>query len=189
MRSLPRGATHIHACWSTAGWVSGDCRDPVRYSRSMGERANPAGCGERTRLRFSRIPIARCADRIRCSASARVLSSQSVQRATGSTHYRPMSPRRGSLGQAAQRVRRNSPVLYAMFARLPYAADRDLVSSGDVWKTPDPRAGICTPLFSVRRGAFMPITLRSTRPAWEFLTRQARAVPPLVVRSELCSEP
>ena len=54
-----------------------------------------AGRDERTRLRFSRISIARCADLIRCSASAWGPLSWPVHPVTGSTRHGPTSLRTG----------------------------------------------------------------------------------------------
>jgi len=93
------------------------CLSPARYARQPERKVMTAGRDKRTRLRFSRISIARCADLVRSSASASGPLSQSVHPVRGvrTTDQRPcckgLSARR--LRQTAHLVRPLASVLCA----------------------------------------------------------------------------
>jgi hypothetical protein len=82
----------------------------VHARRRLERKVVQAGRDKRTRLRFSRISIARCADVIRSSASAWGPLSQSVHRVTGAraTDQRPCARdlRPGGVGSTAESLRR-----------------------------------------------------------------------------------
>ncbi len=103
--------------------VHGD-RRVVDARRWLERKVNEAGRDERTRLRFSRISIARCADLIRCSASAWGPLSWLVHPRTGAraTDLRPL--RTGPSAGGTQAVRRNSFALHVTLCgrRHPAAA-------------------------------------------------------------------
>jgi hypothetical protein len=100
------------------------CMAAVIHVRRRPERnVDQAGRDERTRLRFSRISIARCADVIRSSASAWGPLSQSVHRVTGAraTDQRP----------CAQDLRPGG----TCYGRIPGAGDggRERARSSQTW--------------------------------------------------------
>ena len=80
--------------------VDGD-RLVVHARRWPERKVIQAGRDERTRLRFSRISIARCADLIRYSASAWGPLSRSVHPRHGSTRHGPKSLPHRTFGRAA----------------------------------------------------------------------------------------
>ena len=87
---------HGHRCRAEGGvlpvpWPIACMAAVIHARRRLERNVVQAGRDERTRLRFSRISIARCADVIRSSASAWGPLSQSVHRVTGAraTDQRP----------------------------------------------------------------------------------------------------
>ena len=92
-------------------------RRVIHARRWLGGEVIQAGHDERTRLRFSRISIARCADLIRSSASAWGPLSQSVHPVTGApaTDQRPRAQdlRPGGVGSTAEVAR---PLRHALWS-------------------------------------------------------------------------
>lgn len=137
---------HGHRCRAEGGvlpvpWPIACMAAVIHARRRLERNVVQAGRDERTRLRFSRISIARCADVIRSSASAWGPLSQSVHRVTGAraTDQRP----------CAQDLRPGGACSTAEFLRREMADANG--RPGSVWQAWTNQAGTAVARASSRR--------------------------------------